>query len=109
MSDLIVEFKLEIEKYSKKPILIKDHAIKRILERNLSVDLIIRDINENKTLINVEKQDKNKYLVSYQKKRGPIYCYVVDLKENQIELVTGWKVINRIQKKVNKNVEKIKF
>ena len=71
MCDLIKEFKEKISSYDKYSFLIKDHARVRANQRKINLNKVMDEIIENKTLINIEKQSINKYLVIYQEKHKP--------------------------------------
>ena len=60
------------------------------------------EIIENKTLINIEKQSINKYLVIYQEKHKPKYGYVVEFAEKYLILITVCNIDRKLQKKINK-------
>ena len=81
MCDLIKEFKEKISSYDKYSFLIKDHARVRANQRKINLNKVMDEIIENKTLINIEKQSINKYLVIYQEKHKPKYGYVVEFAE----------------------------
>jgi len=106
MDILLEEFKKKISDYVKYPFFISDHARLRAEERNISINKTINEIIQNTTLINIEKQDNNKYLLTYKLKHKPRYQYVVELKEKHIEIISLWKINNRIQKKINKRWKK---
>lgn len=102
MCDLKDEFIKKIGSYDKLPLLYTDHVLKRCLERGISLDRIFQDLTQNTNLINVEKQESDKYLVTYQKRYSPKYSYVVELKQKGIEIISAWINNSKLQKKINK-------
>ena len=102
MCDYKKEFLCKIENYNKFPFYISDHARKRAKEREIEINLVMEQIIENKTLINAEKQGNHKYKVTYQIKGFQKFSYIIEFKKTHIELVTLWKINNKLQKRINK-------
>jgi hypothetical protein len=106
MDEVSEEFVQRIKSYEKYPFHISDHARLRAKQRNISLEKVIEDILSNTNLINAEKQGKDKFLLSYQKKRQAKYQYVIELERDKIILVSLWKINNKIQKLIAKKWKK---
>ena len=106
MNNLIEEFTGKINSYYKLPFTYTDHLLKRCIERNISLDKIYLDISTNINLINVEKQNYNKYKLIYQEKHKQKFEYIIELNEKGAEIISAWIINSKLQRKINKENDK---
>ena len=102
-------FKELLENIEKPEVVIKNHALLRIKERNLDYNKIIENLsnptNLTNSILQVETEFEKKFLNTYQEKGKSRYCYIVSIQEYKIILITAYRQDIRKTKIFNKFVK----